>query len=128
MAEVAVVTLPKLVELLILLVTEGITGTTVSDRVVTVVEVGVTLGAAVTTDVTPELEAASCAALATISGAMLVVAVATGGVTPVPARVKLGLVAELTAAAPEPDAFPVSLFRSEMFFVSSATRVDASLA
>lgn len=125
----AVVALLTLAELLMVLVTEAVMGATVGDSVATVVEVGVTPGVAVTTDVTPE--AASFAALAAIGGALLVLAVAAGGVRLEPAIATPGLLAELAAAAgvtPEPAGPPVSLFRSAMFLVSSVTRVDASLA
>ena len=108
-----VVALLTLTELLMVLVTEAV------------------MGATVTTDVTPD--AASFAALAAISGsgALLLLAVAAGGVRLEPATATPGLLAELAAAAgvtPEPAGPPVSLFRSAMFLVSSVTRVDASLA
>ena len=125
----AAVVLLKLAELLMVLVTEAVMGATVGDSVATVVEVGVTPGAAVTTDVTPD--AASFAALAAISGALLLLAVAAGGVRLEPATATPGLLAELAeaaGAAPAAAGLAVSLFRSAMFLVSSATRVDASLA
>ena len=120
--------LVKLAELLTVLVTEAVMVATVGDRVATVVEVGVTPGATVTTDVMPD--AASFAALAAISGALLL-AVAAGGVRLEPVMATPGLLAELAVAAgaaPEVAGLVVSLFRSAMFLVNSATRVDASLA
>ena len=125
----AVVALLTLRELLMVLVTDTVMGATVGDSVAMVVVVGMTLGVAVTTDVT--LDAAIFDALAAVSGALLALAVAAGGVRPAPAMAMPGLLAELAAvagAATEPDGLPVSLFKSAIFLVSSATRVDASLA